>query len=461
MLVFVFQKKFQNKRTTATTTTTTYYYLSNYVVDLVKVSTMTDERRPRRFYLHDKSNNEDAFFSSWALLLSTTTSRFFLRRPAPPAATSFSLSVFRFILLLLLNASVISPTAGLSSSSSPRHYSPLSSSSPSATAVGICAGCALPIARGERFVTALDQAWHPEHLTCRTCQIPLSGQSFYADPETGRIPYCENCHADQFRSKCMVCQQHIQGRYFETFFGDCYCARHEETEVLQKCVSCSRPVGNSNAVQIGSGKCVCGTCRSLGTVDEDLQAQQILTQVVMDLQNLGFQFPPTIQEIKMELVESFDHIIAGHNSNNNHNSHMMEGNTQIVTHSRGGRMIRTDTTIQILRGLPTTHFASIVAHELGHFYLQGSTNQLDLSQQQEEGLCELMSCAWLATQWKHDIYAQYRYETKLQNPDPIYGGGLRMALDAVGGNALQAATLFEVVKQTGRFPLPPTPGSRI
>ena len=64
---------------------------------------------------------------------------------------------------------------------------------------------------------------------------------------------------------------------------------------------------------------------------------------------------------------------------------------------------------------------SVVAHEMGHTWCRD--NKLKLSQMEEEGFCELLAYHVLSTQfsklgnaWKLSM---------LQNPDPIYGDGLR------------------------------------
>ena len=64
---------------------------------------------------------------------------------------------------------------------------------------------------------------------------------------------------------------------------------------------------------------------------------------------------------------------------------------------------------------------SVVAHEMGHTWCRD--NRLNLSLMEEEGFCELLAYHVLSTQfsklgnaWKLSM---------LQNPDPIYGDGLR------------------------------------
>lgn len=73
---------------------------------------------------------------------------------------------------------------------------------------------------------------------------------------------------------------------------------------------------------------------------------------------------------------------------------------------------------------------SVVAHEMGHTWCRD--NRLNLSLMEEEGFCELLAYHVLSTQfsklgnaWKLSM---------LQNPDPIYGDGLRYMINQLENN---------------------------
>ncbi|XP_078578560.1 PDZ and LIM domain protein 5-like isoform X10 [Branchiostoma floridae x Branchiostoma japonicum] len=52
-----------------------------------------------------------------------------------------------------------------------------------------CIGCDFPIEPGDRWLEALNCAWHTECFCCAVCQADLEGQPFYAK---GKKPFCKN-----------------------------------------------------------------------------------------------------------------------------------------------------------------------------------------------------------------------------------------------------------------------------
>lgn len=64
---------------------------------------------------------------------------------------------------------------------------------------------------------------------------------------------------------------------------------------------------------------------------------------------------------------------------------------------------------------------SVVAHEMGHTWCRD--NKLTLSHMEEEGFCELLAYHVLSTQFSK--WGNTWKLSMLQNPDPIYGDGLR------------------------------------
>ncbi|XP_035671058.1 PDZ and LIM domain protein 7-like isoform X5 [Branchiostoma floridae] len=56
-----------------------------------------------------------------------------------------------------------------------------------------CIGCDFPIEPGDRWLEALNCAWHTECFCCAVCQVELEGAAFYAK---GKKPYCK-IHAKQ------------------------------------------------------------------------------------------------------------------------------------------------------------------------------------------------------------------------------------------------------------------------
>lgn len=65
---------------------------------------------------------------------------------------------------------------------------------------------------------------------------------------------------------------------------------------------------------------------------------------------------------------------------------------------------------------------SVVAHEMGHTWCWDHC--MNFTKKEEEGFCELLAYHVLSTQFSK--IGNYHLKLMIQNPDPIYGEGLRM-----------------------------------
>jgi len=116
--------------------------------------------------------------------------------------------------------------------------------------------------------------------------------------------------------------------------------------------------------------------------------------------------------------------------------------------TQGGREVRREVEeILVLHGLPREHFATVVAHELGHSWLFLNSFP-QLPPPVEEGICELCEYLWLRRQGTRE--AQYRLVVMESNKDPVYGAGFQSARRALEGRTFPA--LLEYVRKQGRFP---------
>jgi len=84
--------------------------------------------------------------------------------------------------------------------------------------------------------------------------------------------------------------------------------------------------------------------------------------------------------------------------------------------------------VLILSGLNREHAYAVLAHELGHIWIARQGVEF-ASETDLEGTCELVQWLWL---WRrsHKQFARHRRQRIQDNPDPIYGDGLRSALVA-------------------------------
>ena len=69
------------------------------------------------------------------------------------------------------------------------------------TFLGVCAECEKPILSGES-VQAFGKTFHPEHFTCTTCNMELGRKNFF---ERDGKPYCELDYHTLFSPRCAAC----------------------------------------------------------------------------------------------------------------------------------------------------------------------------------------------------------------------------------------------------------------
>jgi hypothetical protein len=103
--------------------------------------------------------------------------------------------------------------------------------------------------------------------------------------------------------------------------------------------------------------------------------------------------------------------------------------------------------VRVMCGLPAFAFGRALAHEVGHAWLAQSgarSPRLPI----EEGMCELISYAWLNRAGLP--YAEAVRDTIRNNPDPVYGGGFREVHAALRGHGLTA--LIDALVATGEPP---------
>jgi paxillin len=114
-----------------------------------------------------------------------------------------------------------------------------------------------------QYISALGQAWHPDHFVCTECGKPFEGNQFHKHDNK---PYCEYHFNQKFAETCAKCGQRIEGQVFEAldrkYHLDCftcsvndhkigegvnfhvyddkvYCPQHFEELFLQRCAGCN------------------------------------------------------------------------------------------------------------------------------------------------------------------------------------------------------------------------------
>ncbi|GMI82577.1 DA (large in Chinese) 1 [Hibiscus trionum] len=362
----------------------------------------------------------------------------------------------------------------------------------------ICAGCNTEIGYG-RFLNCLSAFWHPECFRCHACNLPISDYEFSM---SGNYRFHKSCYKEQYHPKCEVCNHFIPTNpaglieyRAHPFWIQKYCPSHEH-DGTPRCCSCERmEPQNTGYVALNDGRKLCLEC--LGSAVMDTRDCQPLYRDIQEFyEGLNMKVE---QQVPLLLVERQALNEARDGEKNGH-YHMPETRglclseeqtiSTILRRPRSGTGNRTMdmitepykltrrcnvTAILILYGLPRLLTGSILAHEMMHAWmrLQGFRT---LSQDVEEGICQVLAHMWLLTQLESASSnapqtsssasssrlkkgKRSQLERKLgeffkhqieSDASPVYGDGFRAGHQAVYKYGLRRT--LEHIRMTGRFP---------
>ncbi|CAI0435356.1 unnamed protein product [Linum tenue] len=352
----------------------------------------------------------------------------------------------------------------------------------------ICAGCNNEIGAG-RFLHCLNAYWHPECFRCHACNLPIADYEFSM---SGNYPYHKTCYKDRYHPKCDVCKHFIPTNLAglieyraHPFWNQKYCPTHEHDNT-PRCCSCERmEPQDTGYVPLNDGRKLCLECLDSAVMDTSL-CQPLYMDIQQFYESLNMKVE---QYVPLLLVERQALNEAREGEKNGH-YHMPEtrglclSEEQTISQVRkrfgGGQrpmdMItepyklirRCDVTaILILYGLPRLLTGSILAHEMMHAWMRLKGYQ-PLSQDVEEGICQVMAHMWLDTQLNFESSSSSTgsradsrapFDKKLgsffkhqieSDSSPVYGDGFRAGQLAVRKYGLQRT--LEHIQMTGRFP---------
>ncbi|KAK8988938.1 hypothetical protein V6N11_030310 [Hibiscus sabdariffa] len=349
------------------------------------------------------------------------------------------------------------------------------------TGYRICAGCNTEIGYG-RFLNCLSAFWHPECFRCHACNLPISDYEYH--------PKCEVCNHFIPTNPAGLIEYRAH-----PFWNQKYCPSHEH-DGTPRCCSCERmEPQNTGYVALNDGRKLCLEC--LGSAVMDTRDCQPIYQDIQEFyEGLNMKVE---QQVPLLLVERQALNDAREGEKNGH-YHMPETRglclseeqtiSTILRRPRSGTGNRTMnmitepykltrrcdvTAILILFGLPRLLTGSILAHEMMHAWmrLQGFRT---LSQDVEEGICQVLAHMWLYTQLESASSnapqtsssasssrlkkgKRSQLERKLgeffkhqieSDASPVYGDGFRAGHQAVYKYGLSRT--LEHIRMTGRFP---------
>lgn len=165
-----------------------------------------------------------------------------------------------------------------------------------------CAGCHRTLGSG-KFLTCLNQDWHPSCFCCLYCLQPIVDQEFSVQESD---PYHRVCYKKLFHPKCEICYNYIQANAqgqieyrSHPFWNQKYCPSHER-DGSRCCCSCDRiePV-DQRYQSLPDGRRVCSEClESAMMATKD--CQPLYRDIIRFYSDMGMRIE---QEIPMLLVE--------------------------------------------------------------------------------------------------------------------------------------------------------------
>ena len=300
-----------------------------------------------------------------------------------------------------------------------------------------CFLCHKPISG--RYINAMDHEWHPECFVCAACQKPFDG-SFQV--HEGK-PYHAACFHERFSPRCAIGGEPIRAAYLQNDWGDVYCPDHAKD--CPVCFSCHRPICQRltrGGVAYPDGRAMCNQCRKTA-IDQPERGAAAVALVRRTLAKHGIDLKDVHVPIRLVLQPELDAL----NSKRKGAKTCGMMRSRIFTEDK--RVVkRVVEEILVLRGLPEDHFASIMAHELGHAWL--FLNEYPpLPDAVEEGVCELCNALWLRS-LAATPSALRRLKIMAASDDAVYGRGFRAADKAL--QRLPLSTLLAFVRHQRRFP---------
>ncbi len=318
-----------------------------------------------------------------------------------------------------------------------------------------------------------DGCYNRTRLRCSSCGVTIDGR-YYKDGGAGN--YCSSCAKEKFGKKCFMCKQNITGKYFEkngqNICESCYsahialkcdrcsnvisgryakngaknyCQKCYEQYYIPRCCVCEKSIkgeglGVSGSPYVFCRQCydryehcrscgipvkdqynsernfpLCSTC-STGTVVAYNELKNIFQRVKQSAYRaVGLELK--FDEKRLFLVNSQRLLKLTESIKSSVNEPLGVCQPEYVF----GFLIRQ--TIYIQNGMPAEMVFDTLSHEYAHAWRNANAKpEPELSF--EEGFCE-----WVAYKNLLDAGFKERALRKLENKDPVYGGGLRKMLD--------------------------------
>ena len=328
-----------------------------------------------------------------------------------------------------------------------------------------------------------------------------------------RRVFHERCYREKHRPKCCVCEDFIPSSgdgyvRFETtpYWGETSCPIHA-TDGTPKCDGCGRYQKRRGGeehehVTLPDGRSLCLSCVQSVVVDQrdaeplyrsvldffashglsalgpgtELPPLYLCTQDVMNnvdeqeewhhgrsaqVRGMCVSHVETVSTVYREPTWSSTPRNGNQSPSSSSIFDVFGGSFHMVERRIPRSQTQKVTAILVLSCLPRLLSGSILAHEVTHMFLR-LNDYPPLDPVVEEGLCQLLALLWVEHQITHPssssaassdadaAFAAYVCESIKLDPSPVYGDGVRAALDAHSKFGL--FDLLRRVRVDARFP---------
>nr|XP_043608463.1 protein DA1-related 3-like [Erigeron canadensis]XP_043608465.1 protein DA1-related 3-like [Erigeron canadensis] len=303
---------------------------------------------------------------------------------------------------------------------------------------------------------------------------------------SGNYPYHKSWYKEHSHQKCYVCQNFIPTNAgglnvyrAHPFWAQKYCPFHEH-DGTPRCCSCERmlPRESISYASLNDGRKLCSECLDSSVLDTN-ECQPLYLDIQAFYESLNMKveekFPLLLVE-RQTLNEAMD----GHyHMPERRGLCLSEGQTTSTVLRRlrigMGNQVRHMRTkpfkltrrceviaILILYGLPRLLTGSILAHEMMHAWLRLEGYGPLISQEEEEGICQVLAHMWLRAQIAATSSRQEKrspFDKKLaeffkhqieSDMSPVFGNGFRAGNQAVLKYGFRRT--LDHIRLTGTFP---------
>ncbi len=215
--------------------------------------------------------------------------------------------------------------------------------------------------------------------------------------------------------ECIECNQPINGHYYKDIWGNAICSKHYRGY----CHCCGRLLSKRDVTsenqRIDPDSRYCSSCLSTSVVSMSAKTPDLLREhlnyILKKLAEIGINLDPHNISIRLAPAKVLKERVS--------RTSRPIGLAQTVY--RNGKMYHT---ILLQDGMPKIIFIEVLSHELGHVWINENDLDKRLTQQEDEGFCELI--AYHMMKLSASKVGDNIADNLIKNSDPIYGEGLRI-----------------------------------